>query len=248
MKKNLYCGICERRITINEKYFKRRGTGNFEHKSCIQTVRMCNICHGPIATAEVPTAICEGTGFIHEGCLGFYNREVTEMKKELPFGFTGTPLRLTISSSCLICNKEIVARKDLCYSNGLRRAHKDCVENYGDALRYNSGKPQLRYILHYPKTIELLARVLEGGAAKYEEMNWKKGGNTDDSYIDAAMRHLVAFVNGGTFNEDYGTHHLGHAIWNLMTMFELNGHEIMDKEKFDKVIKELTDAKSRSYS
>lgn len=116
------------------------------------------------------------------------------------------------------------------------------------ALRYNTNKPQLRYILHYPRTIELVSRILEGGAAKYEEMNWKKGGNTDESYIDAAMRHLVAFVNGGTFNEDYGTHHLGHCIWNLMTMFELNGHEIMDKKKFDKVIKELTDAKNRSDS
>ena len=127
-------------------------------------------------------------------------------------------------SFCLICNEELPHGEHV-YSTGKKKAHIACVDaSDGDlqidrdkALRYNDNKPQIGYILHYPRTIELLARVLEGGAAKYEEFNWKKGGNTDKSYIDAAMRHLTAFVEGGTFNEDYGTHHVGHAIWNLMS-------------------------------
>ena len=133
--------------------------------------------------------------------------------------------------------------QDIVYTNGVKRAHKDCIDS--TALRYNDNKPQTSYILHYPKVIELLARILEVGEVKYEKFNWKKGGNTDQSYIDAALRHMLKFINkDDPFDEEYGTHHLGHAIWNLMTLIELNGHEIMDEEKFTKALKELKDDKS----
>ncbi len=107
------------------------------------------------------------------------------------------------------------------------------------ALRYNKDKPKSSYILHYSKVIEVIARILEVGEIKYEPFNWKKGGNTDESYLNAAIRHMEKFVNGETFDREYGTHHLGHAIWNLMTMFELNDHEVLDLVKYNKAIKKL---------
>jgi hypothetical protein len=116
--------------------------------------------------------------------------------------------------------------------------------NANFALRYNSGKPMCSYILHYRRFIELISRILEVGEVKYARLNWKKGGNTDDSYLDATIRHLTKFVNGEEFDEEYGTSHLGHAAWNLMTMFELNDHEIMDTDKFNKALKLLKEAKS----
>ena len=107
------------------------------------------------------------------------------------------------------------------------------------ALRFNQGKPKCGYILHYPKVAEVIARILEVGEVKYEPFNWKKGGNSDFSYLNATMRHLFKFVNGDEFDEEFGTSHLGHAIWNLMTMFELNDHECMDKDKFNSALAEL---------
>jgi len=108
------------------------------------------------------------------------------------------------------------------------------------AMRSNSGKPLMHYILHYPRTVELLARILECGEHKYEYMNWKKGNNTDASYLDACLRHLMHFVDGETHDKEYRTHHLGHAIWNLMTMFEFNDHDILvSKEEFDAAIVKL---------
>ncbi|KKK94374.1 hypothetical protein LCGC14_2683520 [marine sediment metagenome] len=112
------------------------------------------------------------------------------------------------------------------------------------ALRHNKNKPPSSYILHYPKVIEVIARILEAGEVKYKRLNWKIGGNTDESYLDAAIRHMSKFVNGDPFDEEYGTHHLGHAIWNLMTLFELNGHEIMDSVKFNKALKDLAKKKN----
>lgn len=107
------------------------------------------------------------------------------------------------------------------------------------ALRFNKTKPKVDYILHYPKVIKVLARILEIGEVKYAPFNWKKGGNTDASYLAAALRHMLDFVNGEPFDKEYATHHIGHAIWNLMTMFELNDHKIMDKKKFKKAFKRL---------
>lgn len=119
----------------------------------------------------------------------------------------------------------------------LKISRGDTMSKNKTALRHNKGKPPSSYILHYPKVTEVTARILEVGEVKYEKLNWKKGGNSDESYLDAAIRHMEKFVNGEPFDEELGTHHIGHAIWNLMTMFELNGHEIMDPVKFNKALK-----------
>jgi len=113
------------------------------------------------------------------------------------------------------------------------------------ALRYNSGKPSFHYILFFPRVIELLAKIFEGGEHKYDYCNWRKGGNPDKSYLDAAMRHLAKWQGKGEiFDEDYKTHHIGHAIWNLMVLFELNGHEIIEsKHAFMKAMENMDEIK-----
>jgi hypothetical protein len=116
----------------------------------------------------------------------------------------------------------------------------------GRALRYNEGKAPVWYILHYPRAVEVLSRILEVGEVKYAKMNWKLGGNADEDYLGACMRHLFKFVNNpDPFDEEYGTNHLGHAIWNLMTLMELNGHPIMDSVKFNKAIRKLKRLKEK---
>ena len=46
------------------------------------------------------------------------------------------------------------------------------------------------------------------GAAKYSEGNWK--GVEPVRYKDAAMRHLVAYMNGEKNDEESGLPHLAH--------------------------------------
>jgi len=99
----------------------------------------------------------------------------------------------------------------------------------GDAaMRHNSGKPSMHYILFFPRVTELLARIFEGGEHKYDYGNWRKGGRPNKEYMDCHMRHLFELDgNGEMFDKDFCTHHIGHAIWNLMVRFELGDDPIV---------------------
>ncbi|GMU26141.1 MAG: hypothetical protein AMXMBFR16_10460 [Candidatus Uhrbacteria bacterium] len=102
------------------------------------------------------------------------------------------------------------------------------------ALRFNAGKPKVSYMLQFPRVLEAMARIMEFGAAKYEDGNWKKGGKEDQEYLDSAMRHILQRLEGKVFDDDSGCAHIGHAIWNLCAWLQLNHpDEICDKAVFD---------------
>ena len=102
-----------------------------------------------------------------------------------------------------------------------------------EALRFNEGKPSLAYILQFKNPIKAIARIMEFGATKYADGNWRKGGKPDREYLDSMMRHLTDWVHGKKYDKDSGCSHLGHAIWNLMALHELNHpDEIIDDEVF----------------
>lgn len=90
------------------------------------------------------------------------------------------------------------------------------------ALRDNSGKPMLSFILQFPTAVEAHARVKELGAIKYERDNWRKAGKPDWEYLDACLRHISAHMQGEMYASDSGCTHLGHAMWNIMALQDLN--------------------------
>lgn len=90
------------------------------------------------------------------------------------------------------------------------------------ALRFNDGKPKVAYILEFPNAIKAVTKVMEFGSNKYEDGNWKKGGKPDSEYLNSMMRHLLSWLQGNTYDDDSECSHLGHAIWNLMALLELN--------------------------
>lgn len=98
------------------------------------------------------------------------------------------------------------------------------------ATRNNAGKPEMSYIFHYPHAVECLVRVMEQGAIKYEAMNWKKGNKPDKEYFDACARHIFKHVNEGPYDEDLGVVHIAQAIWNLMTVLELNMQDVAPQD------------------
>jgi len=100
------------------------------------------------------------------------------------------------------------------------------------ALRANQGKPLLSFILDFPKALTAFCRVKEVGGIKYKIDNWKAGGKPDREYLDAALRHMLAFKGGKQFSGDTGCHHLAHAAWNLFALLELNVKDVEDPEAF----------------
>lgn len=103
----------------------------------------------------------------------------------------------------------------------------------------NSGKPQLSFLLQFPTSVEAFARVKELGAVKYDRDNWKLGGKPDWEYLDACLRHIMAFMSGEYYAEDTGCSHLAHAAWNLFALQDLNYRgQTHDPEQFAKMYRE----------
>ena len=56
------------------------------------------------------------------------------------------------------------------------------------------------------------ALALADGMAKYGKANWRERGVSTSVYINAALRHLMAYYDGGErLASDSKVHHLGHA-------------------------------------
>jgi hypothetical protein len=56
------------------------------------------------------------------------------------------------------------------------------------------------------------AAAMMDGARRYGSYNWRSNAVQADIYIDAARRHLAAWMNGERVADDSKVHHLGHAM------------------------------------
>lgn len=89
-------------------------------------------------------------------------------------------------------------------------------------------KDKLRWDLVPWESLEQMVRVMMGGAKKYGEHNWKQVEDGQKRYVNAAIRHLVAYQKGERINEeDFGLPHLAHAITSVSfaLWLDLNGEE-----------------------
>jgi hypothetical protein len=56
------------------------------------------------------------------------------------------------------------------------------------------------------------AHAMMDGAVKYNPYNWREKKVPARTYVAAAMRHLLDFLDGEENAADSGVHHLGHVI------------------------------------
>jgi hypothetical protein len=80
-------------------------------------------------------------------------------------------------------------------------------------LKFDAGKPPLALLDR--TALEEVAQVLAFGAKKYAAHNWR-GGISYSRLADAALRHLLAFMDGEDFDPESGLPHLAHASCCLM--------------------------------
>jgi hypothetical protein len=94
------------------------------------------------------------------------------------------------------------------------------------------GKPQLSQIDN--ELLKQTAFVLEFGERKYNRGNWRKG-ITYNRCIDSLMRHVAAFKEGQTNDEETGLAHLGHAACNIMFLLRYEADNRTDLDDRDKI-------------
>lgn len=90
---------------------------------------------------------------------------------------------------------------------------KDNTTGHSQAMRYNTGKPELSYILDVMPALKDMVAVLEFGAKKYERNNWQRG-FPKDKLLDSLLRHIDAFYSGEDVDPESGLPHVGHILCN----------------------------------
>jgi hypothetical protein len=88
-----------------------------------------------------------------------------------------------------------------------------------EGKKFDAGK--LRHSLIPPEVLNEVLAVLEHGASKYGENNWKHVADAHTRYYDAAHRHLAAWWEGGWIDEESECHHLAHAVCCLIFLMAL---------------------------
>ena len=81
-----------------------------------------------------------------------------------------------------------------------------------EGIKYDSGK--LEYSLLPWKALNEVVKVLGFGKQKYSRNNWQK--IEPQRYKDAAMRHLVAILEGEWLDEESQLPHAAHCVCCLL--------------------------------
>ena len=90
----------------------------------------------------------------------------------------------------------------------------------------DAGKPPMELV--DPYAIQQLARVLEFGANKYAPNQWR-GGIEWTRVTAAVLRHTFAFLDGETFDQETGLHHMAHVMCEAMFLVNfVQTHRDMD--------------------
>lgn len=89
----------------------------------------------------------------------------------------------------------------------------------GGGMRFNSGKLPINLIP--TSAMYALADVLEYGATKYDDHNWRRGMKWSVPY-SCAMRHLLKWFEGEERDEESGREHLSHVMANIAMLVEFS--------------------------
>jgi len=99
--------------------------------------------------------------------------------------------------------------------------------NLTPGKKFDQEKPML-YLLP-PKSLIEIGRVLTHGAEKYGPENWRKVDDLQNRYTSAALRHIVAHMEGEKYDEETYLSHLAHAMCCLL--FKLEDELIEESEE-----------------
>lgn len=99
-----------------------------------------------------------------------------------------------------------------------------------------------------PAALLHMGAAMKNGAAKYGALKWREVSLDSTTYYDAAMRHMLAWLDGEDVAPDSGVHHLGHVmaccaiVLDAISMGNLNDNR-PTAGKFTELCEAMTHAK-----
>jgi len=107
-----------------------------------------------------------------------------------------------------------------------------------DASRYPDDNPKTRFGLAKPPialipgpALVVMAEAMRDGANKYGPANWRQKPVTTSTYTSAALRHLLAWIDGEEDAPDSGVHHLGHAMSCLAIILDAQAQGTLNDDR-----------------
>lgn len=94
--------------------------------------------------------------------------------------------------------------------------------------KHDQAKTQLAFLPF--KEVEMVASVMDFGAAKYGRNNWKNG----CSFLrlaSAALRHIFAWIGGESKDAESGLPHLAHAACCLLFLMWYEGNSMGEDDR-----------------
>lgn len=94
-----------------------------------------------------------------------------------------------------------------------------CDSTHEKGEKHDQAKPRFSLIPH--QALWQVVAVLEFGAKKYGAENWRGVENARQRYFDACHRHLNAWWQGESVDDESGLPHLAHAVCCLIFLMSL---------------------------
>lgn len=95
--------------------------------------------------------------------------------------------------------------------------------------RFGVAKPPIA-LIPGPALIHM-ADAFRDGAKKYGPANWRIDPVTTSTYVNAALRHILAYYDGETNASDSGVHHLGHAAGCLAILLDAEAQGTLNDDR-----------------
>lgn len=76
-----------------------------------------------------------------------------------------------------------------------------------------------------------LGEVMKLGAKKYGPFNWRETPVPAETYMDAAMRHLLSWQDGEDLDPESGMSHLGHVMACMAIIIDAKENGMLDDNR-----------------
>lgn len=97
------------------------------------------------------------------------------------------------------------------------------VDQHAPGAKLDGGKLRPALVLGgFASAVDAMVKVGSDGARKYTDNGWKTVPNGKARYEDALLRHLLAHLRGELIDEESGSPHISHCMWNAAAIYELS--------------------------